>query len=96
MKFCYARTGKEGVEMARASQPAIVLMDLSLPEMDGWEATSRLKNGSETKHIPLIALTAHAMVEDVKRAVEAGCDHDETKPLQYRRLLRKISELIKS
>lgn len=87
--------GKEGVEKAHDEMPDLVLMDLSLPEMDGWEATSLLKQDPETKEIPVIALTAHAMAGDRERAFQAGCDDYDTKPVEFRRLLGKIQALLK-
>ena len=85
-----AGDGRQAIMAARGELPDIILMDLSLPEMDGWEATRRIRNNPLTKHIPIIALTAHSSSADVKRAVEAGCDQYETKPLEYERLLKKV------
>ena len=85
-----AGDGRQAIMTARNEVPDIILMDLSLPEMDGWEATKRIRNNPLTKHIPIIALTAHSSSADVKRAVEAGCDQYETKPLEYERLLKKV------
>lgn len=85
-----AGDGRQAIMAARNEAPDIILMDLSLPEMDGWEATRRIRNNPLTKHIPIIALTAHSSSADVKRAVEAGCDQYETKPLEYERLLKKV------
>ena len=82
--------GREGVEKARAELPDLVLMDMSLPEMDGWEATSLLKAEETTQDIPVIALTAHAMEGDRDKALEAGCDDYDTKPVDFQRLLGKI------
>jgi CheY-like chemotaxis protein len=82
--------GQQGVDMALAEPPALILMDMSLPVLDGWEATRRLKADPRTKHIPIIALTAHAMQGDEVKAKEAGCDDYDTKPVELPRLLEKI------
>jgi CheY-like chemotaxis protein len=82
--------GRQGVEAARAQAPDLILMDMSLPVLDGWEATRQLKAGSETRGIPVIALTAHAMAGDREKALEAGCDDYDTKPIEFPRLLTKI------
>jgi CheY-like chemotaxis protein len=82
--------GREGLEMAVSASPDVILMDLDLPEIDGWEATRRLKMAPATSQIPVIALTAHAMQQDLKKAVVAGCDHYETKPVMFTRLVSKI------
>ncbi len=89
-----ARDGQDGVDKARSESPDIILMDLSLPVMDGWEATRRLKSLDETKHIPVIALSAHAMSGDRDRALGAGCDDYDTKPVELPRLLGKIAALL--
>jgi len=89
-----AMDGEQGVAMAKAQQPDLVIMDLSLPVLDGWEATRRLKTMPETRHIPVVALTAHAMTGDRERALEAGCDDFDTKPVDIPRLLVKITALI--
>ena len=86
--------GQQGIEMARMQAPDLVLMDMSLPVMDGWEAAERLKGAPETKSIPIIALTAHAMVGDREKAVGAGCDDFDTKPIDLSRLLEKIEALL--
>ncbi len=86
--------GQLGVEMAQAEAPDLILMDMSLPVMDGWEATRTLKAAPETRDIPVIALTAHAMSTDRERAIEAGCDDYDTKPIELPRLLGKIQALI--
>lgn len=86
--------GQLGVEMARSELPDLVLMDMSLPVMDGWEATRTLKASPKTRNIPVIALTAHAMSTDRDRAIEAGCDDYDTKPIELPRLLGKIEALI--
>jgi CheY-like chemotaxis protein len=89
-----AGDGAQGVAMATTERPDLILMDLSLPVIDGWEATRRLKAAPETRHIPVIALTAHAMTGDRERALEAGCDDFDTKPLEVERLLGKIRALL--
>ena len=86
--------GQAGIDMATALAPDLILMDLSLPVIDGWEATRRLKAGSATKHIPVIALTAHAMQGDEQKALEAGCDDYDTKPVNFKRLLEKIEHFV--
>ncbi len=89
-----ALDGVEGVEVATQEQPALILMDLSLPVMDGWEATRRLKTQPATQHIPIIALTAHAVVGDRERALEVGCDEYESKPVNMPRLLAKMERFL--
>jgi two-component system cell cycle response regulator DivK len=86
--------GQQGVDMALAERPDLILMDLSLPELDGWEATRRLKAAPETKAIPVIALSAHAMAGDRERALAAGCDDYDTKPVDFTRLRAKIDALL--
>ena len=86
--------GAEGVAMASNGAPDLVLMDMSLPVLDGWEATRQLKADPETRALPVIALTAHAMAGDEKKAREAGCDDFDTKPVEYTRLLSKIQGLL--
>ncbi len=86
--------GQKGVEMAQAHAPDLVLMDMSLPVLDGWEATRRLKADAATQHIPVIGLTAHAMSSDREKAIEAGCDEYDTKPIELARLLDKIEALL--
>ena len=86
--------GETGLEVARANTPDLVLMDMSLPVVDGWEATRRLKADDRLKHIPVIALTAHAMANDRDKALEAGCDDYDTKPIELPRLLAKIVALL--
>jgi two-component system cell cycle response regulator DivK len=90
-----ASDGAQAVTMAAAEQPNLILMDLSLPVLDGWEATRRIKAAPETRHIPVIALTAHAMAGDREKAIAAGCDDFDTKPVEMPRLLDKIQALTK-
>jgi len=85
-----ATDGAKGVAMAASEKPDVILMDLSLPVLDGWEATRRIKAAPETCHIPVIALTAHAMSGDRERALAAGCDDFDIKPVELTRLLNKI------
>ena len=91
-----AVNGLEAVEMARSATPDLILMDISLPELDGLEATRRIKADQSTGAIPIIALTAHAMSGDREKALEAGCDDYDTKPVDIKRLLSKISALLPS
>ena len=86
--------GLEGVEKAASATPDLILMDMSLPELDGWEATQRIKENEATRGIPVIALTAHAMAGDREKALEAGCDDYDTKPVELKRLLGKIEALL--
>ena len=86
--------GQQGVDMARSESPALILLDMSLPVMDGWEAARAIKGDDATKAIPIIALTAHAMSGDRERALEAGCDEYDTKPVELKRLLGKIEALL--
>jgi CheY-like chemotaxis protein len=91
-----AMNGIEALEMVASDRPDLILMDISLPLMDGWEATRRLKADTTTATIPVLALTAHAMAEDRRRSFEAGCDDYETKPVSFSSLLSKIHRLIKN
>jgi len=89
-----ARNGKQGVVMAETEKPAIILMDLDLPVMDGWEASQKIKTSPTTHDIPIIALSAHAMSSDKDKALRAGCDEYETTPVDMNRLLAKIAKLL--
>lgn len=86
--------GIEGIEVARNQQPDLILMDLSLPEMDGWTATRILKSETSTRHIPVLALTAHAMETDREKALAAGCDAFDTKPVEIGRLIEIMNRLL--
>jgi two-component system cell cycle response regulator DivK len=86
--------GRQGVEMARAAPYDLILMDMSLPEVDGWDATRQLREAPETQSVPIIALTAHAMSGDRDKAIAAGCDDYDTKPIELDRLLGKIQALL--
>lgn len=89
-----ARDGADGVAKAGSERPDLILMDLSLPVLDGWEATRQIKQGADTGMIPLIVLTANAMAGEREKAIEAGCDDFDTKPVEFERLLGKINVLI--
>ena len=89
-----AEDGQKGVDMSKSENPDLILMDLSLPVMDGWEATSTIKADGNTKDIPIIVLTAHAMAGDREKALEAGADEYDTKPIDFKRLLGKIKDFI--
>ncbi len=92
----HAQDGSIAVDLASSERPALILMDMSLPVMDGWEATRRIKADPGTKNIPIIALTAHAMAGDREKAVNAGCEDYDTKPVDFPRLLGKIELLLGS
>ena len=89
-----AENGQSGVDLTVSERPDLILMDMSLPVMDGWEATRRLKADPNTSAIPIIALTAHAMASDREQALEAGCDDYDSKPVDLSRLVRKIEQLL--
>jgi two-component system, cell cycle response regulator DivK len=91
-----ALDGQQGADMALSEQPDLILMDMSLPVIDGWEATRRIKANDATRRIPIIALTAHAMAGDREKAMEVGCEDYDTKPVEMSRLLGKIAALLKS
>jgi CheY-like chemotaxis protein len=91
-----ARDGRCGLAAARSETPDLILMDMSLPEIDGWEVARQLKSDITTRSIPVIALTAHAMTSDRQKALEAGCDDYDTKPVEFQRLLTKIQAMLRS
>jgi len=91
----HAIDGQQGVKLALSERPDLILMDMSLPVIDGWEATRQLKANDATRRIPVIALTAHAMAGDHKKAMEAGCDDYDTKPVEISRLVGKMAALLK-
>jgi CheY-like chemotaxis protein len=93
-EFLSAGDGQTGCEMAAIERPDAILMDLDLPVVDGWEATRRLKRDPATRHIPIIALTAHAMPGSREKALAAGCDEFDTKPLDFDRLMQKLNRLL--
>jgi two-component system, cell cycle response regulator DivK len=90
----FAVDGQQGVNLAKSERPDIILMDMSLPIIDGWEATRRVKADDVTKAVPVIGLTAHAMAGDREKAIEAGCDDYDTKPVELERLIGKIEKLL--
>jgi CheY-like chemotaxis protein len=91
-----AMDGRLGLAVARSESPDLILMDMSLPEIDGWEVARRLKSDDTTRSIPVIALTAHAMTSDRQKALEAGCDDYDTKPVEFERLLTKIQTMLRN
>jgi two-component system cell cycle response regulator DivK len=93
-RVAIALDGEQGVSMAGSEAPDLILMDMSLPVLDGWEAARRLKAAPGTRAIPIIALTAHAMVGDREKAIEAGCDDYDTKPVEFQRLLEKVEAIL--
>lgn len=93
-RVAIALDGEQGVSMAGLEAPDLILMDMSLPVLDGWEAARRLKAAPETRAIPIIALTAHAMVGDREKAIESGCDDYDIKPVEFQRLLEKIETIL--
>jgi CheY-like chemotaxis protein len=86
--------GRQAVDMARSENPDVILMDMSLPVMDGWEATRQIKSDPNVKHLPVIGLTAHAMVGDREQALKAGCDDYATKPVDFEKLVELINKLL--
>lgn len=92
----FAADGKAGVEMAKAEKPDLVLMDMNMPELDGWEATRQIKAHPGTQNVPVIALTAHAMTGDRERALEAGCTDYHTKPVEFPKLLAQIEAILQT
>ena len=89
-----AEDGQQGVDMSKSENPDVILMDLGLPVMDGWQATSSIKEDEATKNIPIIVLTAHAMAGDREKALDAGADEYDTKPIEFKRLLGKINNFL--
>ncbi len=94
LEVVFAVNGQEGVELAKSERPDIILMDMSLPVIDGWEATRRVKSDETTRRVPVIGLTAHAMSGDREKAIEAGCDDYDTKPVELERLIGKMEKLL--
>jgi CheY-like chemotaxis protein len=92
-QVCTAGDGPQGLALARTQMPDLILLDMSLPEMDGWEVARRLKGDADTQSIPVIALTAHAMSGDREAALDAGCEDYDTKPVDLERLLGKMTSL---
>ena len=95
-QVCVALDGEQGVSMAQAERPDLILMDMSLPVLNGWEATQRIKSAPATQNIPVIALTAHAMAGDQEKAMAAGCDDYDSKPIDMPRLLEKIEKFLRA
>ena len=95
-EFLTAEDGESGYAKAKAELPDIILMDLDLPILNGWEVTRRLKDDATTRHIPVIALTAHAMAGSREQALAAGCDDFDTKPINFQRLLQKVDQVLGS
>lgn len=95
-KLVTARDGEKGIALAKTEQPDVILMDMSLPVVDGWEATRRIKNDRDSKHIPVIGLSAHAMDGDREKAIAAGCDEYLTKPIDEVVLLTTLGKLLRS
>ena len=93
-EFLTAEDGEAGYAKAKAELPDVILMDLDLPVIDGWEVTRRLKDDAATRHIPIIALTAHAMAGSREKAIAAGCDEFDTKPINFDRLMQKIDRVL--
>jgi len=89
-----ASEGQQGLDVARAERPDLILLDLGLPEIDGWECARRLKADDSTRRIPVVALTAHAMVGDREKAIDAGCDDFDTKPIDFERLIERMEALL--
>jgi two-component system cell cycle response regulator DivK len=89
-----AADGRQGIDLARSERPDLILMDMSLPEIDGWEAARQIKNDPQTAQMPIIALTAHAMAGDRERALAVGCDDYDTKPVEFKRLMEKIRKAL--
>lgn len=89
-----ANDGQEGIDLAQKEQPDLILMDISLPVMDGWEATRHIRNMESIKNVPIIALTAHALIEDRNKSLAIGCNDFETKPINFSQLVSKINSLL--
>jgi len=96
LQVVFAVDGQQGIDLARSERPDIILMDLGLPVIDGWEATRRVKADEATRGVPVIGLTAHAMTGDREKAIEAGCDDYDTKPVEFDRLIGKIERLLRT